>query len=57
MRLKYWLAKLGILRWGIKKARYKSGRDMPIEFIKGDVYNKKRDIMFDLDKGKKRKKK
>lgn len=49
------LRKLGILRWGKVRARYTSGRDMPIELIKSDVFNREKDIAFDLDKRKKSK--
>ena len=38
------LAKLGILRFGAKKAVYHSGKDMPAEFLMDDVLNAKRDL-------------
>jgi len=38
------LAKLGILRFGTKKAVWKSGKDLPEEFLMDDVYNAERDL-------------
>ena len=38
------LAKLGILRFGFKKAVYKSGCDRPIEFMSSGVFNAERDL-------------
>ena len=38
------LAKLGILRFGTKKATWKSGKDLPEEFLMDGVYNAKRDL-------------
>lgn len=38
------LSKLGILRYGTKKAVYKSGADRPSEFLMDDVYNAERDL-------------
>jgi hypothetical protein len=38
------LSKLGILRYGAKKAVYTSGKDMPSEFLMNDVYNAERDL-------------
>lgn len=38
------LAKLGILRYGAKKATWSSGKDMPAEFLMDDVYNAERDL-------------
>ena len=39
------LAKLGILRYGTKKATWKSGKDLPAEFLMDDVYNAERDLV------------
>lgn len=44
MKLLDLLAKLGILRFGFKKAVYKSGRDRPIEFMSAGVFNAERDL-------------
>lgn len=38
------LAKLGILRFGTKKAVWHSGKDLPEEFLMNDVFNAKRDL-------------
>lgn len=38
------LAKLGILRFGTKKATWTSGKDLPEEFLMNDVFNAKRDL-------------
>lgn len=48
------LAKLGILRFGAKKAVFHSGKDMPAEFLMDDVVNAKRDLTTreDLHKAK-----
>lgn len=43
------LAKLGILRYGAKKATWKSGKDMPEEFLMPDVLNAKRDLTTKQD--------
>jgi hypothetical protein len=44
MKLLDILAKLGILRFGFKKAVYTSGRDRPIEFMSSNVFNAERDL-------------
>ncbi len=44
MKLLDLLAKLGILRFGTKKATWTSGKDLPEEFLMDDVYNAKRDL-------------
>lgn len=38
------LAKLGILRFGTKKAVYHSSKDRPAEFLMNDVFNAERDL-------------
>ena len=38
------LAKLGILRYGVKNATYTSSRDRPAEFLMPDVFNAERDL-------------
>jgi hypothetical protein len=38
------LAKLGILRFGTRKAVYHSAKDMPAEFLMHDVMNAERDL-------------
>jgi len=40
------LRKLGILRFGFKKTNYNGSKDRPIEFMADNVYNSKKDIMF-----------
>jgi hypothetical protein len=49
-----WLRKLGILRFGTKKYRYTSGRDMPAEALMNDVIDAKKDLLFDIDLNKRR---
>ncbi len=44
MKLLDWLARLGILRYGIRKAVYTSGKDRPIEFLMPGVFNADRDL-------------
>ena len=44
MKLLDLLAKLGILRFGTKKATWKSGKDMPEEFLMDGVFDAKRDL-------------
>jgi len=48
------LRKLGILRFGTKKYKYTSGRDMPAEALMDNVIDPENDIMFDFDKRKKK---
>jgi hypothetical protein len=50
------LRKLGILRFGVKKYKYTSGKDMPAEALMDDIYNADKELMFDFDKNKKKKK-
>lgn len=38
------LAKLGILRYGVKRAAYTSGRDRPAELLMPDVFDAERDL-------------
>lgn len=38
------LAKLGIFRYGAKKATWKSSKEMPEEFLLSDVLNAERDL-------------
>jgi ribosomal protein S27AE len=38
------LAKLGILRFGTKKAVWHGGKDMPAEMLMDNVYNAERDL-------------
>ena len=49
MKLLDLLAKLGILRFGAKKAVYHSGKDMPAEFLMDDVMNAERDLVTKRD--------
>ena len=44
MKLLDLLAKLGILRFGTKKAVYHSAKDMPAEFLMNDVFDAERDL-------------
>jgi hypothetical protein len=48
------LRKLGILRFGTKKYRYTSGRDMPAEALMDDVIDAKKDLLFDIDLNEKK---
>jgi membrane protease subunit (stomatin/prohibitin family) len=43
------LAKLGILRFGTKKAVYHSAKDMPAELLMNDVFNAERDLTTGQD--------
>ncbi len=52
MKFTDWLRKLGIFRSGTKAKVYTSGKDMPIEFVASGVFDREKDIMFDLDKRK-----
>ena len=38
------LAKLGILRYGVKAGTYTSAKDRPVEFMMDDVVNSERDL-------------
>lgn len=38
------LAKLGILRYGVKSYTYTSGKDRPAESLMPDVFNAERDL-------------
>lgn len=49
MKLIDLLAKLGILRVGTKKAVWRSGKDMPAEFLMDDVFNANRDLTTKQD--------
>jgi rubrerythrin len=49
MNLRDVLAKLGILRFGTKKAVWHSGRDMPAEMLMDDVFNAERDLTTKKD--------
>lgn len=44
MKLLDLLAKLGILRFGTRKAVYHSAKDMPAEFLMNDVFDAERDL-------------
>lgn len=39
------LRKLNILRFGVKKYKYTSGRDMPAQAILDDVYDTEKDLV------------
>ena len=49
MNLRDILAKLGILRFGTKKAVWHSGRDMPAELLMDDVFSAERDLTTKKD--------
>ena len=49
MKLLDLLAKLGILRFGAKKATYTSAKDRPAEFMMDGVYNADRDLVTKKD--------
>lgn len=53
MKLLDMLAKLGILRFGAKKATYTSAKDRPVEFMMDGVYNAERDLVTKKDPAKK----
>lgn len=42
------LAKLGILRWGVRAAVYRNGSERPIEFVDSSVFDAERDYMVKL---------
>ena len=44
MKLLDWLARLGILRFGVKAGTYTSGKDRPVEFFMPGVFNAERDL-------------
>ncbi len=52
-----WLRKLGILRFGTKSYTYTSGKDMPAEALMDDVYDTKKDLLFDRKSSSKTKQK
>ena len=43
------LRKLGILRFGSGKYKFKSGRGMPAEALMDGIYDEKKDLAFDID--------
>lgn len=49
MKLLEILAKLGILRYGVKSATWTSGKDMPAEMLMDDVFNAERDLTTKAD--------
>ena len=49
MRLMDLLAKLGILRFGTRKAVYHSAKDMPAEFLMNNVFDAERDLTTGQD--------
>ena len=49
MKLIEWLRKLGILRSGGESAVYRSGRDRPMSFQMGGVFDSEKDVIK-LDK-------
>lgn len=49
------LRKLGILRYGTKKAKFTSAKDMPTEFLMNDVSNAEKDLVNKQDVEKVRK--
>lgn len=49
MKLLDLLAKLGILRFGVKSATYTSAKDRPVEFMMDGVYDAKRDLTTKRD--------
>ncbi|HIH38785.1 hypothetical protein J4460_03335 [Candidatus Woesearchaeota archaeon] len=46
MRFTNILRKLGILRWGKVKAKYKNARERPIEFQDEGVFNAEKDLIL-----------
>lgn len=49
MKLLDLLAKLGILRFGVKTGTYRSVKDRPAEFMMDDVMDAKRDLVTKED--------
>ena len=49
MALRDILARLGILRFGTKKAVWHSGRDLPPEMLMDDVFNAEHDLTTKKD--------
>lgn len=49
MKLLDLLAKLGILRFGVKSASYTSAKDRPAEFMMDGVFDAKRDLTTKQD--------
>ncbi len=43
------LRKLGVVRYGVKKGTYRSGRDRPIEFMMDGVYNADKELVTKAD--------
>jgi hypothetical protein len=44
-----WLRKLGILRFGVKKAVWHSGKDLPAEMLMEGVFNAEKDLVTKKD--------
>ena len=45
MKLMDILRKLGVLRYGVKAATYRGGRDRPIEFMADGVFKAEKDLV------------
>lgn len=44
MKLLDWLARVGILRYGVRAATYTSAKDRPVEFYLPSVFNAEKDL-------------
>ena len=53
MKVIDFLRKIGILRYGVKKYKYTSAKDMSPEAFMDDVYDAKKDLVFSKDYNKK----
>ncbi len=49
MTLLDWLRKLGILRFGVEKAVWHGGKDLPAEMLMDDVYSAAHDLVTKKD--------
>ncbi|MBW3020995.1 hypothetical protein KY334_06900 [Candidatus Woesearchaeota archaeon] len=45
MKLMDILRKLGIIRSGVKSAKYKNAKERPLEIQQSDIYNAKKDLI------------
>lgn len=43
------LRKVGVLRYGVKKYKYTSAKDMPAEALMDDVYDSRKDLITKED--------
>ena len=43
------LRKIGLIRFGVKTAKYHNAKEMPYEFISGDVFNAEKETIHKSD--------